>query len=243
MCLRSSWFIGSTLADGFRVLTKTARCGVVAVAIAVRRADAVPFDELLPKVGWGACEGLSTGRGGQRSPCAIGRLRPLCRTRLGYTAQSTHQGVDPIRDLLNVLVFPHSDNGPTQSLKLASRFQVAPPIGFDLVGPELGVRLGHRVVLGTAVPEATVYVNGHLAPWEENVGGPTYVAQGSTIQIEAESPRVQHPSKRQLRSRVAASVGLHARSDTWRRSPGVGFGHVFDRTGAPAQRPTLRNLG
>jgi hypothetical protein len=133
---------------------------------------------------------------------------PSCPVR-AESRRDPHEIGDPVADVGDVLVLPESHHRPPGNLPEVAGLDVTSSVGRDLGRPELRVRLGSRVVLRAAVPEAAVDENGHLAPREDDVGGAAEVGDRSAVHEVAQTASVQFTSHGQLWSGVTGGVGLH----------------------------------
>lgn len=154
----------------------------------------------------------------------------------------TDHGFYVVGHLSDWLVLPVSENGPSLLAKQLAGLSVSPPIVGDLDSPELGVGFRDGVVVGAPVPEATVYEDRHPASREEDVRGSSKRGFRSSVDKEAEPPRMKLASDGQFGLGVAAAIGPHARSNPWRRGPGRRIVHMFDTSGGSAPFTSRRQI-
>lgn len=109
--------------------------------------------------------GTSTAR--RTSPSARGGAVAV----LAAGSSLVHDPVDSGSSLVRVFVLPHPDAGPPCVSEPAVRVTVSYPVGENLLRPERGVGRSDGVVLGAAVPEATVHEHSDSRRAEHHVRG------------------------------------------------------------------------
>lgn len=82
------------------------------------------------------------------------------------------------------LVFPEADDGPSSVAELAIGVSVSGLVRFDLAAPPIGVVLWPGAVNRTAVPEATVDVDGDALAREYEIGTAAHSRQGRAVNEE-----------------------------------------------------------
>jgi hypothetical protein len=79
--------------------------------------------------------------------------------------------------VLDHLVFPNTDDSPSRFSQYRCRLGVSGSISLDLGRPKLAVRGRWSVVLGTAVPVATVNENRYTRAREHEIRGAPQLGQ------------------------------------------------------------------
>lgn len=115
-------------------------------------------------------------------------------------------------DFVGILVFPEPNNDPSRSPQCQIRLEVSLNIAIDLRIPIGRVGPRTRVVLGAAMPVATVNEDGNFQPCEQNVCGPAKCSYWPSVYAVSETQGVHAAAHLHFRLCSGASVRLHALS-------------------------------
>ena len=88
-------------------------------------------------------------------------------------------------------MLPKAEDSPTGLDEEFGRIVISRDIAPHLCGPIVGMGLSSRVVLGAAMPEATIYEDSEFHARKRNVSRPSYLGQWSTIDEVAKPASVQ----------------------------------------------------
>lgn len=99
------------------------------------------------------------------------------------------------------LAFPHSDDGPAQSLQMCLSHLITVPVPCNLGLPKFRIRLRFGCISTSLVPvpEASVHHYGNTPPWQGDV---RLSRKFPVLQPESETPGVQSPPHQNLRPGV-----------------------------------------
>ncbi len=75
---------------------------------------------------------------------------------------SLHRHQDALDSLIDFLVLPHANDEPTGFVELAIGVTVSPNVRLELLNPPIPVVLRNGGMRWTRMPEAAVYIHGHL---------------------------------------------------------------------------------
>lgn len=129
--------------------------------------------------------------------------------------------------LFEIVMFPDADDFPAGVVEALVGVGVAAFVGFDFGSPEVGGGAGGgSVVLGAAVPEASVEEDGDFGSGEDEVGGAADIFDGACGDSVAQSECVNGGSKGSFGASIAAAVGAHDRAGVGGGCPRVGFAGV-----------------
>ena len=132
-------------------------------------------------------------------------LYPVCEIRRSSTVSRTR-----VAATQRVLMLPNANAGPACVVKAFIGIAIPGRVSGDLIGPELRVRCGYRVVNGTPVPEAAVEKHGDLSAAKDEVCCATEILEGTSRNSVAEAERVNGRPEGHLWRSVSAAVRLHA---------------------------------
>lgn len=117
-------------------------------------------------------------------------------------------------------MLPEAQNRPTCLIQQHVESRVTAPVGTDLLRPVLGVGLGGRVVLQTAMPKATVDKDSNLRSREHKVGSKaTVTREWREVHAVPETCGVDSATHRDFWLGVSASVCAHGGPNPVRRGP------------------------
>lgn len=116
-------------------------------------------------------------------------------------------------------MFPYTNGDPAGRTKCFVSLQISFAVAPNLLSPEVRVRASDSVMLGTAVPEATVDEHGDFRACENQVGAAIEGSEGARIDAIAEPCCMNGATKGEFRFGVAPPVRLHAATDRVTRCP------------------------
>lgn len=114
---------------------------------------------------------------------------------------------------------PERDHEPALRLEPFKCFGIAFDITFDFRGPIGSVGLGHRVVGGTAVPEATVHKDCNLGARKHDIRASIPLFYRAGMDAIAQAQTVQVSSYLHLWGCISTAISDHGTTDPCTRSP------------------------
>lgn len=127
----------------------------------------------------------------------------------GLGVNGANEPCDLSDDRLEVgvhLALPNTADRPSGFVELPVVLTVASLVAVDLPSPVVGSGLGRAVVVGTAMPEATVHEDGDTWPYEDEVGARS---DDLAMLSVTEAPAPELATKAQLGSGVLAAHSAH----------------------------------
>lgn len=106
---------------------------------------------------------------------------------------------------------------PASTCKSLVSIAISEAVRLDLLAPVVGVVRGPRGVVGTAVPEATVYEDHKPDGTKDDVRATAAVREYRPVNAKSETACMKQPAKHQLWLRIATAGARHALADDSRR--------------------------
>jgi len=117
--------------------------------------------------------------------------------------------LDSIGRRSDVLVLPHSDDGPSFGHQRRIGSSIASNVRIELVSPPFAVGLRHGSMLGASMPEASIDHDDHPRRSKDDIGPNARDRLDTGIDAISHSSPMQLPAQRHLWRRISPSCVLH----------------------------------